>query len=173
MQVSAPLFLNSQPWPTNDVHQYCTYIMPRFNYKDKDKWVLNGSDDGCWIIKIGFCTLSIVRIFLLKLNTRRFRDSIRLRPQVRGKTPILLGPLERDNLNHWTTPVTRAEAIMSKVTNCNFICNIPLLKTLLLGEENRRLKRNWPIDLIWGTGDSPLDDSPSRHFKITTLAYRL
>jgi hypothetical protein len=24
----------------------------------------------------------------------------------------------------------------------------PLLKTLLLGEENRRLKRNWPIDLI-------------------------
>jgi hypothetical protein len=26
-----------------------------------------------------------------------------------------------------------------------------------------RLKRNWPIDLISGTGDSPLDDSPSRH----------
>jgi hypothetical protein len=24
----------------------------------------------------------------------------------------------------------------------------PLLKTQLLGEENRRLKRNWPIDLI-------------------------
>jgi hypothetical protein len=24
----------------------------------------------------------------------------------------------------------------------------PLLKTLLLKEENRRLKRNWPIDLI-------------------------
>jgi hypothetical protein len=22
-------------------------------------------------------------------------------------------------------------------------------------EENRQLKRNWPIDLIWGTGDSP------------------
>jgi hypothetical protein len=39
----------------------------------------------------------------------------------------------------------------------------PLLKTLLLREENRRLKRNWPIDLISGTGDSPLDDSPSRH----------
>jgi hypothetical protein len=36
----------------------------------------------------------------------------------------------------------------------------PLLKTR---EENRRLKRNWPIDLIGGTGDSPLDDSPSRH----------
>jgi hypothetical protein len=39
----------------------------------------------------------------------------------------------------------------------------PLLKQLLLREENRRLKRNWPIDLIWGTGDSPLDDSSSRH----------
>jgi hypothetical protein len=24
----------------------------------------------------------------------------------------------------------------------------PLFKTLLLGEENRRLKRNWPIDLM-------------------------
>jgi hypothetical protein len=24
----------------------------------------------------------------------------------------------------------------------------PLLKTLLLREENRRLKRNWPIDLV-------------------------
>jgi hypothetical protein len=32
-----------------------------------------------------------------------------------------------------------------------------------LREENRRLKRNWPIDLIWGIGESPLDDSPSRH----------
>jgi hypothetical protein len=39
----------------------------------------------------------------------------------------------------------------------------PLLKPLLIREENRRLKRNWPIDLIWGTGDSPLDYSPSRH----------
>jgi hypothetical protein len=40
----------------------------------------------------------------------------------------------------------------------------PLLKTLLEREENRLPKRNWPIDLIRGTGDSPLDDSPSRHF---------
>jgi hypothetical protein len=39
----------------------------------------------------------------------------------------------------------------------------PLLKTLLVREENRRFKRNWPVDLICGTGDSPLDDSPSRH----------
>jgi hypothetical protein len=36
----------------------------------------------------------------------------------------------------------------------------PLLKKLLLREENGRLKRNWPIDRISGTGDSPLDDSP-------------
>jgi hypothetical protein len=39
----------------------------------------------------------------------------------------------------------------------------PLLKKLLLREENRQLKINWPIDLIWGIGDSPLDDSPSRY----------
>jgi hypothetical protein len=39
----------------------------------------------------------------------------------------------------------------------------PPLKTLLVREENKRLERNWPIDLIWGTGDSPPDDSPSRH----------
>jgi hypothetical protein len=39
----------------------------------------------------------------------------------------------------------------------------PLLKTLLVREENRRLIRNWPIDLIWGTEDSPLDDFSSWH----------
>jgi hypothetical protein len=38
-----------------------------------------------------------------------------------------------------------------------------LLKKLLFREENRRLKRTWPIGLISATGDSPLDDSPSRH----------
>jgi hypothetical protein len=37
----------------------------------------------------------------------------------------------------------------------------PLLKTLLVREENRRLKRKWPIDLILGTGNSPLDDFSS------------
>jgi hypothetical protein len=39
----------------------------------------------------------------------------------------------------------------------------PLLKTLLVKEENIRLKINWPIDMILGIGDSPLDNSPSRH----------
>jgi hypothetical protein len=37
----------------------------------------------------------------------------------------------------------------------------PLLKILLIREENKRLKRNWPIDLISGTDDSPLDDFSS------------
>jgi hypothetical protein len=39
----------------------------------------------------------------------------------------------------------------------------PLLKSLLVREENPRLKRNWQMHLIRGTGDSPLEDSPSRH----------
>jgi hypothetical protein len=39
----------------------------------------------------------------------------------------------------------------------------PPLKKLLLREEHRRLKKNWLTDLISGTGDSPLDNSPSRH----------
>jgi hypothetical protein len=34
-------------------------------------------------------------------KTQRFGDRICFRPQVRGKTPTLLGPLERANLNHW------------------------------------------------------------------------
>jgi hypothetical protein len=45
---------------------------------------------------------------------------------------------------------------------------IPLLKTLLLGEENRQLKRNWPIYLIrrWTTPQQDI-------VIITTLAYRM
>jgi hypothetical protein len=38
-------------------------------------------------------------------KTRRFGNWICFRPQVREK-PILLGPLERASLNHWTTDVT-------------------------------------------------------------------
>jgi hypothetical protein len=34
------------------------------------------------------------------------------------------------------------------VENFSHIVENPLLKTLLVREENRRLKRNWPIDLI-------------------------
>jgi hypothetical protein len=39
----------------------------------------------------------------------------------------------------------------------------PLLKTLLARDDNRRLKRNWPIDLIKGTEVSPLDHTSSCH----------
>jgi hypothetical protein len=36
-------------------------------------------------------------------RTQNFGQWICFRPQVReGETPTLLGPLERDNLNHWT-----------------------------------------------------------------------
>jgi hypothetical protein len=58
------------------------------------------------IKEIGFWTLSIVQIFN-RLNTQRFGDWICLRPQVKrkrgkkAKNPILLGPLEKANLNHW------------------------------------------------------------------------
>jgi hypothetical protein len=59
--------------------------------------------------EIGFCTLSIVRIFS-RLNTQ-YTTFLRLdlspssdkkeKKEKRGKNPILLGPLERANLNHW------------------------------------------------------------------------
>jgi hypothetical protein len=39
-------------------------------------------------------------------KTQRFGNWICFRPQVREeKTPAQLGPLERANLNHWTTPI--------------------------------------------------------------------
>jgi hypothetical protein len=40
----------------------------------------------------------------------------------------------------------------------------PLLKALLTREDNRRLKRSWPIDLYCGSEGSPLDDSSSLHY---------
>jgi hypothetical protein len=53
---------------------------------------------------LGFWTFSIVR-YSRDNKTRCFGNWICFRPQVRGKTPTQLGPLERANLNHWTTPV--------------------------------------------------------------------
>jgi hypothetical protein len=56
-----------------------------------------------WFKELGFWTSSIVWIFN-KLNTRRFGDCICLRPQVKKggeENPILLGSLERANLNQW------------------------------------------------------------------------
>jgi hypothetical protein len=49
----------------------------------------------------------------------------------------------------------------------------PILKTLLASDDNRRLKRNWPIDLISSTEVSSLDDTSSCHLKFMTLAYRM
>jgi hypothetical protein len=44
------------------------------------------------------------------------------------------------------TPVIPAFSYTAIFETCKYFPM--LLKTLLLGEENRRLKRNWPIDLI-------------------------
>jgi hypothetical protein len=66
-----------------------------------------GSDDGVYHSElIGFWTCpssSIKKI--LKIREQRFGNWICFRPQVRGEglVPSQLGPLERANLNHWTT----------------------------------------------------------------------
>jgi hypothetical protein len=49
---------------------------------------------------LGYWTLTIVRNSKYK-EAQRFRNWIYFRPQVRGETPTLLGPLEKANLNHW------------------------------------------------------------------------
>jgi hypothetical protein len=46
----------------------------------------------------GFCPSSDI----LKTREHEFPEAGRFRPQVRGETPTVLGPLERANLNHWT-----------------------------------------------------------------------
>jgi hypothetical protein len=47
------------------------------------------------------------------------------------------------------------------------------MKKILLARDNRRLKRNWPIDPIEGSEVSPLDDTSSCHLKFITLPYRM
>jgi hypothetical protein len=39
--------------------------------------------------------------WVLEPERQRFGNWICFRPQVKGKTPAQLGPLERANLNHW------------------------------------------------------------------------
>jgi hypothetical protein len=46
---------------------------------------------------------------ILDARKQRFGNWICFRPQVKGDT--LLGPLERANPNHWTTPVRFTRAI--------------------------------------------------------------
>jgi hypothetical protein len=47
-------------------------------------------------------------------GTRRFGNWICFRPLVKGgkKTPTQLDPLERANLNHWTTAVRRSSKLL-------------------------------------------------------------
>jgi hypothetical protein len=51
-----------------------------------------------WVLDV-----SIVRHSKKHERSQRFGNWICFHPQVRGETPTLLGPLERANLNHWTT----------------------------------------------------------------------
>jgi hypothetical protein len=53
---------------------------------------------------LGFRTVSIVRNSKYK-KTQRFGNWLFPSSGEVGKTPTLLGPLERANLNHWTTHV--------------------------------------------------------------------
>jgi hypothetical protein len=59
---------------------------------------------------LSFWTLSIVR-YSKNQRMQRFENWICFRPQMRGETPTLFGPLERVNLNHRTTHVSITTAI--------------------------------------------------------------
>jgi hypothetical protein len=50
---------------------------------------------------LGFWILSIIQ-YSKNYGTQCFGNYICFCARVRGETPILLGPLERDNLNHWS-----------------------------------------------------------------------
>jgi hypothetical protein len=110
------------------------------------------------IKEIGFWTLSIVRIFN-KLNTRRFGDWICLRPQVkRGEeTPILLGPLERANLNLWTR--SPEAYLLDSTTNVRTLQN---LSRELVGPQNRsgQLREDAFIDRTGMQTPTHLSSSP-------------
>jgi hypothetical protein len=53
---------------------------------------------------IVFWTLSIVQIKYKNIKSRLFGSWFFFRLQVKGgETPTQMGPLDRANLNHWTT----------------------------------------------------------------------
>jgi hypothetical protein len=61
---------------------------------------------------LSFRTLSSVLVLKNKLReTRRFGNWLCFRPKVRGKKPILLGPLERASPNHWTRTMDRVRKL--------------------------------------------------------------
>jgi hypothetical protein len=74
------------------------------------------------------------RVFGLCLSSRiprtrkqPFRNWICFCPQVRGKTPTLLGPLERANLNHWATHIrVRVTLQLAVYHQSGHLCNKPL-----------------------------------------------
>jgi hypothetical protein len=88
--------------------------------------------------EIGFWTFSIVQIFN-RLNTRRFGDWICLRPQVKGKeekegNPVLLGPLEKANINPLQSPKHRVFSLlkirtMEKSPEAYFFYSTTIVKT--------------------------------------------
>jgi hypothetical protein len=51
---------------------------------------------------LGFWTLSIVLVFKITNKNMTFRKLDLFLSSGEGKTPILLSPLERASLNHWT-----------------------------------------------------------------------
>jgi hypothetical protein len=55
-------------------------------------------------------TLSIFR-YSKKLESTKFRKLDLFPSSGKGETPTLLGPLERANLNHWTTHISITTAI--------------------------------------------------------------
>jgi hypothetical protein len=58
-----------------------------------------------WVF--GLCWSSLI----LKIENQCFGNCICFHPQVRAEKPILLGPLERANPNHWTRHVSISTAI--------------------------------------------------------------
>jgi hypothetical protein len=59
---------------------------------------------------LGFQTLPIIW-YSKNWRTQHFTKWIWFHPQVRGKTPRILRPLQRANLNHWITLVRFTKAI--------------------------------------------------------------
>jgi hypothetical protein len=49
------------------------------------------------------CVMYSELLYFWTLSTQRTGNWICFRPQMRGETPTLLGPLERANRNHWTS----------------------------------------------------------------------
>jgi hypothetical protein len=60
-----------------------------------------------WVF--GLCPLPGI----LESRKQCFRNWICFHPHVKGEIPTLLGPLERANLNHWTTLVRFTTDILS------------------------------------------------------------